>query len=271
MEEYFEGSKIYGDDFDFEQIENWYKEEEEGYSSLNSRELELLNQGQYLYHNMNVHHGYKYLDKKKKFKNVLGIGSATGHEFLPIIDQVENLFILEPSDSLKGISIKGKKITYIKPEVSGRMLFEEGFFDLITCFGVIHHIPNVTDVLTEINRVLKPNGIFLFREPIISMGDWRNKRANLTKNERGIPHKLLLKKLETLNFEIVKKKYCFTMTSFFSKRTKGFLKKPIFSYRLYVIFDSIISNLLQNCVKYHTTNRYRRIFPQSLFLFLRKN
>ncbi len=37
MNEYLAGEKLYGDDFSFEQIKNWYDQEAEGYADLGSK------------------------------------------------------------------------------------------------------------------------------------------------------------------------------------------------------------------------------------------
>lgn len=270
MKKYFDGTELYGDDFNLEQISKWYQEEEEGYANLESRELKLLHEGIYLYENINKIHGFKYLEKGRTYKNVLGIGSATGHEFLPILDQIENIYILEPSDKLQGYKIGGKEIKYIKPEVNGNIMFSDNYFDLVTCFGVMHHIPNASHVLKEIYRILNYSGIFLLREPIVSMGDWRIPRNGLTKNERGLPKEFLREKIEALDLKVISKNYCFTLSSFLSKLTKKLLSKPIYAYKGYVYFDKILSSMLKWNIKYHTTNRFRRIFPQSVYYVLEK-
>lgn len=270
MKEYFEGSKLYGDDFSLEEIKTWFKEEAEGYSELDSRELDLLEKDIYLYGNINKIHGFKYLEKDRTYKNVLGIGSATGHEFLPILDKIDNLYILEPSEKLQFQKIRNKNITYIKPEINGDMIFGDGFFDLVTCFGVLHHIPNVSYVMKEIHRILNPGGIFLLREPIVSMGDWRQPRYALTKNERGVPKPFLDRKIKEFDFEVVSEKYCFTLSSLFSRLTKGILSKPIYTYKPYVYFDKTLSSIFKHKVKYHTENKFQRLFPQSVFFVLKK-
>jgi hypothetical protein len=76
MKKYFNGHELYGDNFSQEQIKQWFKEEKEGYSSIASKELELLSKGIYLYNNINVFHGYSKLDRHKRYATVLGIGSA---------------------------------------------------------------------------------------------------------------------------------------------------------------------------------------------------
>jgi SAM-dependent methyltransferase len=267
MKEYFEGIKLYGNDFSFNEIKKWYDEEAEGYADLGSNDKKSYSYG---YHMMNQIHGFNKL-KKINFENVLGFGSAWGYEFEPIVNRINELTIVEPSDNLVNNSIGDLIPKYVKPDISGCLMFEDNIFDLITCFGTLHHIPNVSFVLSELIRVLKPNGYLLIREPIISMGDWRNPRKGLTKNERGIAISFFEKELGKYPIEIVSKDYCFTVTSML-QRIVGFLfKKPIYSYKIYVFFDKFISTLLKKNVKYHATKKINRISPQSIFYVIKKN
>jgi len=50
---------------------------------------------------------------------------------------------------------------YIKND---KLMFENKSFDLITCFLSLHHIPKLKNILKEIHRILKPNGIILILE-----------------------------------------------------------------------------------------------------------
>lgn len=43
--------------------------------------------------------------------------------------------------------------------------FQNEEFDLVFGIDVLHHVTNVPRLLTEIHRVLKPNGVFFVREP----------------------------------------------------------------------------------------------------------
>ncbi|WP_100610474.1 methyltransferase domain-containing protein [Confluentibacter lentus] len=270
INECLKGKLLHGDDFNIDQINKWFSEEKEGYSNLDSEELKELSNNVYHYHNLNLLYGFSFLKDKNLFSKVLGIGAAGGHEFEPIKNKIKELHILEPSDNLRTNKISGVDINYKTPTISGKMDYQDNYFNLITSFGVLHHIPNVSFVISEIYRVLDFGGYFLVREPIISMGDWRNKRDGLTKNERGIPKHIFKEIIEKNNFEIVSESYCFTLTTFFNKTVGRFLKHPIFYYRSYLLFDKFLSKLFENNVTYFTKNKFNKLYPQNVYFVLKK-
>jgi hypothetical protein len=98
--------------------------------------------------------------------------------------------------------------------------------------------------MSEICRVLNNDGVFLFREPIVSMGDWRENRHGLTKNERGIPIKVLKRIIKENHFEIIAENYCFTLTTPLNKIFRKFSKNPIYYYKFYILLDKLISKFL---------------------------
>ena len=163
MDEYLSGKVLYGDDFSLEQIKAWYEDEKEGYANLGANDTEKYS---YEYRALDKIYFFKHLPKNIEFTNVLGIGSAYGHEFLPLINQIKNLYIIEPSDQLVSERLGTVKPKYSKPNIDGKLNFEDNLFDMVTCFSVLHHIPNVSFVLSEIHRCLKPGGYLLIREPI---------------------------------------------------------------------------------------------------------
>jgi len=266
MIEYLNGEKLYGDDFSIEQIEKWYKEESEGYANLGSN-----NQANYSYsyHNLNNRYAFSKLSDKK-FDNVLGFGAAYGFEFEPIVDKISSLTIIEPSDKLVRKTIGSLTPTYVKPAIDGKIDFQDNSFDLITCFGTMHHIPNVSFVISEFARVIKPGGIILLREPISSMGDWTKPRLGLTKHERGIPPKTFDYIINSNSLKIVSKNYCLTMTSALQREIGKFFKKPLHYYKSYLFIDIILSKLFTWNFCYHPTKKTQRIAPSSIFYVLRK-
>lgn len=265
-EKYASGSIVYGDDFNIEQIREWYEQETEAYADLGSKEYDEYIYG---YHGLNKLHGFNYLSESK-FTHVLGMGAAWGHEFYPILDKIENLYIIEPSDNLRSETIKHLTPVYTKPTVEGVIEYPDNQFDLVTCFGTVHHIPNASAVIKELYRVLKPGGYLLIREPIISMGDWTKPRVGLTMNERGIPLNTFRSIFKELNAEIIHEGLCFCMMSFFQRSFGKMLKRPIYTYKTYLVIDKWLSKLFSRNIHYHATKKLQRIAPQSVFYVIKK-
>ena len=264
IEKALKGFILYGDDFTEEEITQWFKEEEEAYADLGAKNKKTY---LYKYHEWNKQLGFNYLNRVR-FSNALGLGSAYGDEFLPIIEKIDNLIIIEPSKAFtKEKKIKDTPCTYLKPLPSGEILLESDTIDLILCFGVLHHIPNVSRVFQELNRVLKKNGLFLVREPIVSMGDWRFKRKGLTKNERGIPLKIFRDIITKANFMILKETLC--DFSVISKIAKLFGIIP-YNNVLLTRLDLISSRFFFWNYDYHASSLLKKIRPASVFFLLSK-
>jgi len=266
MNTYLDGKTIYGNDFTFDEIKRWYEEEKEAYANLGSKNAEEYFYG---YHALNKLHGFNYL-KGRQFENVLGLGAAWGHEFYPIISRINNLHIIEPSDNLRSGKIGEIEPVYKMPAICGTIDYADNYFDLVTCFGTLHHIPNISYLISELCRVTKQGGFILIREPIISMGDWTKPRNGLTSNERGIPLNIFREILREHNLEIVNEGLCFTMTAFFQRRWIKVSKKPIYTFRSYVVFDKLLSKIFSWNLQYHAVHMLKRIAPQSVFYVLKK-
>ena len=41
----------------------------------------------------------------------------------------------------------------------------DGSFDVVLCFGLLHHIPDIGDAFRECRRILRPGGRLIFRDP----------------------------------------------------------------------------------------------------------
>jgi SAM-dependent methyltransferase len=263
----FSGNKLYGEDFTSEQIKEWFQQESEGYADLGNIDLDSET---YQYHTLNRIHGFSHLAGIQKFERVLGFGAAWGYEFEPLIHKIEKLTIIEPSDQLRSEKIGALHPVYVKPRMDGFLEFPDKSFDLATSLGALHHIPNVSLVLSEIIRVLKTGGILLLREPIISLGDWRKPRPGLTSNERGIPVSYFDRFFMNQPVELISKSYCFTMTYQIQKILKPVLKKPLYSYGWYIRFDRMLSSILKHNVRYHAVKKRHRIAPSNIFYVIRK-
>lgn len=264
IDEYFSGEKLYGDNFSPEQIEAWFKDEEQGYFNLWTEEKDPY---KYQYHALNQKHGFRFLPDRT-YDRVLGVGSAFGEELLPIVDKSGHITILEPADGFIVKELKGVPVTYSKPQPSGILPFPSESFDLVTCLGVLHHIPNVSSVINEFHRCLKNDAYALLREPIVSMGDWRKPRKGLTMRERGIPLQIFRQIILSAGFEIISERKCtFSLTS----RLRYFTKGPVYNSRIAVQIDNILCSLPIWPKRYHPVNSLQKIRPTSVFYVLRKS
>jgi SAM-dependent methyltransferase len=263
MDEYLSGAKLYGNDFSQDQIDAWFADEAEGYFNLTQ-----AGNGEYVYgyHALNRRHGYSGLPKRR-FTHVLGIGSAYGDELAPIASSADRISILEPSEGFEGTVLNGVPVSYVKPVASGDIPFGTDSLDLVTCFGVLHHIPKVSKVLEELYRVLKPGGYALVREPIISMGDWRKPRRGLTKRERGIPLPILRDFVQQSGFRVLRERKC--MFSLMS-RLKHLVSGPVFDHAAVVALDALVSALPVWPDVYHARNAVQKLRPTAVFYVLQK-
>ena len=165
---YFRGGRVYGDDFSLIQIKEWFEQEETGYYDLASQNGPYT----YGYHAPNCLHGFSFL-KGRMFDCCLALGCATGDDVAPLARNVRKFIAIEPAEQWWSNNIGGTPAIYLKPAVSGDIALPNNAVDLATCLGVLHHIPNSSHVLSEVARVTRAGGIFVMREPIHSMGDWR--------------------------------------------------------------------------------------------------
>ena len=76
MNPYLCGERLYGEDLDREETDQWFADEKEGYWEL----LKLYSSYSYVYHALRYEHGFRHLPMKR-FDSVLGVGSAYGDEF----------------------------------------------------------------------------------------------------------------------------------------------------------------------------------------------
>lgn len=260
---YFRGEKLYGDDFSQEEIASWFEDEKEGYADLGAKDAERYG---YEYHALNLAHSFSGLPDRD-YPKILGYGSAYGHELLPIIDKASAVTIVDPSTAFVHDSLGGKPVKYVSPNSEGTLPFDDSSFDLICCFGVLHHIPNVSAVLSEMGRVMKPDAFLLLREPVVSMGDWTVPRPGLTKRERGIPYPVFRNIALNAGFQIKRETLCdFALTP----RLFGILRSDVYNSPAIVVADKWLSKLFAWNLRYHATSALHRFRPSSAAMILTK-
>ena len=199
--------------------------------------------------------------------NVLGFGSAYGEEFKPIINRINSLTIVDSTDVLIQNKIGLIPITYVKPGIHGKLSLPDESYDLITCLGTLHHIPNVTYVMGELYRCLQNDGYLILREPVFSMGDWRKPRRGLTKNERGIPIGILRNIIHDTGFTIIKERICYfpLIPRFFQ-----LFKIKAYNSTILTAIDYYVSQILKWNLNYHARNKLDKIKPTAVFYVLTK-
>ena len=151
-------------------MSEWFKSEQSGYGNLLYKDVQSAVAEDYPYHLLNYLYGWRFL-KDRFFGKTLSFGGARCSELSLIASKISDLVIIEPDTRFWSEDKFGIKLEYIEPYFDGHLDFASNTFDTITCFGVLHHIPNATYVFSELIRVLKPGGVILLREPIISMND----------------------------------------------------------------------------------------------------
>jgi SAM-dependent methyltransferase len=250
----FRGRAIYGDDFNAEEISAWYAAEVDGYASLEHQDS---NSDIYVYHA--IDEAYLWPQLPGGHLDVMGLGSAFGSEFKPIASRIGSLIIVEPSEKFWRPDVAGVRAQFVKPQPSGQLAFEDDRFDLVTALGVLHHIPNVSLVIAELVRVLKPGGLLAIREPITSMGDWRRPRPGLTPRERGLPWSQVRPIAERAGCSTVRA----TMIGF-GPLVKLATRRPgaaPWNSRSFVAMDALCSRLSAFNYSYHRTTLARRFAP----------
>lgn len=110
--------------------------------------------------------------------DVLDLGCAGGFMAEALADKGARVIGIDPAaqaiDAARThAKLLGKSIQY-DVGVGENLPYGDGHFDAIVCVDVLEHVKDLTRVLAEVERVLKPGGTFLFdtinRNPISRLG-----------------------------------------------------------------------------------------------------
>lgn len=101
--------------------------------------------------------------KRSGCKTVLDVGSGTGRALLEMSNSFPDLDVIgiEPNDRMRAVGHKkGIPQDRLIYGDAAKLQFANDSFDLVTEFGVLHHVPNPNIVVQEMVRVAK-RGVFL--------------------------------------------------------------------------------------------------------------
>lgn len=182
------GTALAGNDFQEDQLQIWFSQEQEAFFSNDAGNSE----EDHWYRYMRYTNSRLGIDLLQEFglapTSALFLGPGGGSEIVDFRAAYpdSHLYLIEASDNFKSqLQRRFSNSTILHPSATGKITLPDNTVDVAFAFSVLHHIPNVSAVIYEMARVLKPTGVLVVREPCSSMGDWRFPRS-ATPNERGI-------------------------------------------------------------------------------------
>jgi SAM-dependent methyltransferase len=184
--EELEGIELYGDQFSTAEISRWFADEAEAYAQMQASGE--TGRGGEEYSHLHRYHAASLLNHHSDGGTLLALGPGDGDELVAFARTgTWRIVAVESSAALRAMLIhRFPGITVFPADTLGTLPVADGSVDLFVSLGVLHHIPNVSHVLAEVARVLRPGGSAILREPASAMGDWSSPRRGCTRHERGI-------------------------------------------------------------------------------------
>ncbi|WP_068077332.1 class I SAM-dependent methyltransferase [Novosphingobium lentum] len=258
------GERLHGEGLDDAGLRAWFADEQDGYANIVGDAGSSLagggtggGTGE-----DDRFHAFEHLGNRR-FACCLALGAAQGDEFEALTGRVGRFVAIEPGRSFWQDRIAGAPADYRAPTLRGAIDLPDGACDIAGSFGVLHHIPNVSEVLCEVARVLAPGAPFLVREPIVSLGDFRAPRPGLTRNERGIPHRLMDAMLADAGFAVRAKSFAVFPGLDRIARSVGMAAgaNGVWDHRGFVRLDAAVSRLMAWNVRYWRPRLWHKAAP----------
>lgn len=120
------------------------------------------------------------LENTNKDEKILDAGSSLYSVILPWLYLYGYRNLVGMNSSFPG-EIDHGPIAYLKGDIT-KSGFNDGDFGAITCLSVVEHLPDVSSLLCEANRLLKPGGLL-----IVSTDYWPEGVVTKGKREFGAP------------------------------------------------------------------------------------
>jgi len=264
IEEQLSGRQLYGEQLTPEQIERWNEQTNAVHGALLA-----AHDGSHRYQHAALdrfHAVGKLL--RGRYECCVALGCAEGDDVSPLAGVVGRFIAIEPLEQCWRSVIGDKAAQYLRPSVLGDIALGDSSVDLVVAFDVLHHIANVSHVLGELARVLRPGGLLVVRDPISWMGDWRQPRRGLTANERGLPLAWFEQAARSAGFQIVRRRLCLFAPLSKVLRKVG-LACPL-ARRPVILLDWLMSEGLRWNVRYRRQGLLAKFAPSSALWLLRK-
>lgn len=159
--------------------------------------------------------GYAYDEFEKTIKEnissetvVLEYGCGMKSTINHIASKTEHRHAFDISDFAINSNIKDYPLTSYQVCDAHHLKYEDNFFDVVFGSSILHHLM-LDKAIPELNRVIKPNGLLLFLEPLghnYFINRFRSKTPEMRTEDE---HPLLISDLDFIskNFNISKTKF----------------------------------------------------------------
>ena len=143
---------------------------------------------------------------------------GTGEAFALFHERVDTGVGVDISSSMLAKarqSFADHKFTFVQGDATNLPL-ESNLFDTVFMLGGIHHVPDREALFRDIYRVLKPGGVYIFREPVSDFWLWKGLRAVIYRlspmldheTERPLLHSETVPILEKAGFDKITWRTC---------------------------------------------------------------
>ncbi len=143
---------------------------------------------------------------------------GTGEAFALFRDSIAKGVGIDVSSSMlhKGKqSLDNKRLHFVQGDAT-QMPLADASFDTVFMLGGIHHVPDRNALFQQVFRILKPGGVFIWREPVSDFWLWKALRAVVYRlspildhqTERPLTWKETVPLLQEKGFELREWKTC---------------------------------------------------------------
>ncbi len=128
---------------------------------------------------------YKYLPKKLSRSLEVGSGPYSNTRIISKIVDIDEIYCIDPlmddyknfKDTYISRMIKTGKIK-ASSDKGEALNFPDEYFDLVTCINVLDHVEDAEKCLSEIFRVLKKGGYFVFGQDIRNLNHYTHEEID---------------------------------------------------------------------------------------------